>query len=521
MKLLQRTAAPVLVLFSFAAAQSWNSVFSLTTASAKISSMVCTPASEIYIGGHCYDSLALFDTIFTSNGRTDCFILKIDTIGTLSTAIGFGGTAIDYLKDMELRENNHVIVTGTFQESMSIGTTTVEAPASESFYLADFAEDGSLAWIAVSNALSGVDVCCLENGMIAVTGLLTDSAQFAPGEPLAHHGKQDIFLAVYSSDGEMLWASSIGSSGDDQVTCLRSYNNEIYLGGYHLDTLYAGNDTIVPESGFEQSFLLAFDTLGTLFSISSLVSDGKAQLNASAFDADGNMYLLGNFTGTLHVDTFSLLADDETALFLIKLLPDGICDWIQQAGFAYGNDIAVLDSIGIFIVGSYKKKTLIDTFELEAGDIENLVTAHFTPDGKCDWIMQAAGGCRATYAQAVAVNQTHMIITGDVQPNRVSKDCVLEFGSCVATYESWAVGHGFIALCNYTAETGVTLPFAGYRGQGHGTAPAARFFDLKGRAISQATAMPGKRLPGGTPAHATQVIVKDAGKSKHQTVNTR
>jgi hypothetical protein len=317
-----------------------------------------------------------------------------------------------------------------------------------------------------------------------------------------------------------LWVTSIGSPDDDHVTSLDSYNNEISLGGYINDTLFTGNDTIIPESSFEQSFLLKFDTLGNLLNAASFVSDGSVVLKSLTHDVDGNLYLAGNFSGTITYDTLSVLADNETALFLMKLLPDGTCAWMQQAGFAFGNDVAVIDDNGVFIVGSYKKQTIIDTFQLAAEDIETLVTAHFTFDGRCDWIMEAGGGCRATYASIVGVSQTHMIITGSVEANRISKDCDLLFGSCIATYDPLAVGHVYLAVCNYTAEMGVLRPDEGYLNPFKRISQSVRFFDLKGRSLPE-TAFQKSILSGSASTPAGQLIVKDAGSQQSHTINLR
>ncbi len=485
---LKRFLLLLISLYSLSFSQVWLNVFDIKNVKNAISAIVIDPSGAIWSAGYSFDSLKIFDTLLTSHGYRDCFIIKTDTAFSSQPAKllvrSFGGAGEDAIYDLVLKKNGNYVVTGTFQQSMTIGTSTLTAPKDEAFFLAEFAADSTPVWTATSSANAGMAVACNAAGNVVVTGMQFGNAVFIPGDTLFGHGFEDIFLAFFSNSGIVQWAVNIGGAAMDNAQSLDFFNDQIYIAGDFLDTLFIGNEKIAAGTYTEQSFVANYDTSGNLKWVRPLISDGAVFIKSIVIDSAGNLNLTGSFKGEIKIDTLTIMANNESALFLAQLSPDGKLRWFRQAELAYGNSITVGPNNDLFIAGSFKSYTTFGDSFIKADDLEDVFVCNYTLDGTFKWIL-TAGGCRVSSGRLVAVNSTHFFFTGTSDPDLVNKTCTILFGPKELVYTDDDGGRSFFAIADYTTDTiGVKRPPASSRHLFTATTQSiTKTYDLLGREI--------------------------------------
>lgn len=158
------------------------------------------------------------------------------------------------------------------------------------------------------------------SGNTVVVGYFRDASDFEPGAgitTLTSAGVRDIFISKIGPSGNFLWAKSIGTTTDEQA-------------------------------------------------------------HGVSIDANGNIYVVGDFEGTVDFDPNSgvspMTAAGALAGYILKLTPNGDLAWVRQVGWGI-TSIHVQPSGVITVGGRYRATT---DFDLGPG------TAIYTPSGGSD-----------------------------------------------------------------------------------------------------------------------------------------
>lgn len=159
-------------------------------------------------------------------------------------------------------------------------------------------------------------------------------------------GAQDAFVVKYDNGGLQLWTVQFGSALFDQITGLATdANGNIYVAGNTTGSL-DGN----ANAGANDVFVAKYDIAGTRQWIRQFGTIGEDVAAGVAVDARGNVYVTGATQGALD-GNLSAGAQD---LFLVKYDPAGSKLWTRQAGSTAGDrpcGIAIDPTGNIYIAG--------------------------------------------------------------------------------------------------------------------------------------------------------------------------
>lgn len=197
---------------------------------------------NIYIGGWFGDVTDFNPGTATNNltfsGGEDGFIAKYDNNGNYIWAIGIGGTGTESIYGLKLDALGNVYVTGSFQDIVDFdpgsGTHTLAStvsPASNELFFAKYDANGNYQWANPLPILTDVAYLALDaNGNPCLTGKFSGTVDFDPGSGTANLTggvNNSIFIAKYSSSGAYMFANSMGNSQES--------------GGNSIDVDDAGN----------------------------------------------------------------------------------------------------------------------------------------------------------------------------------------------------------------------------------------------------------------------------------------
>lgn len=155
------------------------------------------------------------------NPTIDFFIGKFSSAGAYTWGKSFGGPSADVAKGVALDSSGNVFVSGTFMQSINLGTGTMQTPSSTDtdVFLAKFTSLGINTWAKsfsgpVSEFSTGVTVDA--SGNVATTGTFTYTINIG-GNVLtsAATGTSDIFLAKYTTAGALIWFKGFGGTSSD------------------------------------------------------------------------------------------------------------------------------------------------------------------------------------------------------------------------------------------------------------------------------------------------------------------
>ena len=144
-----------------------------------------------------------------------------------------------------------------------------------------------------------------------------------------------------------------------------------------------------------------------------------SEVTATAADAAGNVFLAGNFTGTVALGGTTLTSFGAQDVFVAKFnLASNQFIWAQQAG-GTGTDIATalaVSGTSVYVAGySYGFTAGFGTITLTNASPIDLFVAKLTDAGGTGsfvWAQQA-GGTEADIANALAVSGTSVYVTGN------------------------------------------------------------------------------------------------------------
>ncbi len=206
------------------------------------------------------------------------------------------------------------------------------------------------------------------NGNILIAG-------FTEGDLAGdNQGGEDVFLAKYSEDGDLLWKRQLGTTSADVANGIAVLESDsVVVAGYTEGGLDGGN-----EGGYD-AFVLKYSAGGDLLWQRQLGSTETDNAYGIAAAGDETVVLAGYTGGGLAGD----IASDSSDGFVAKYAASGDLLWIRQLGIA-GEDqargVSVDDSGNILITGFGE-----GDFAGSGQGGQDVVTAKYSSGGDVLW----------------------------------------------------------------------------------------------------------------------------------------
>lgn len=328
--------------------------------------------NNIYITGY-FENTVDFDfgsgeEIRSSNGRKDAFLMKLDANGEFRWVRTWGGAGIDAGNRIAIGPDGSIFVAGWCMEcdlDPGPGELLHQGIGANDFFLSKFDPLGNLIW---SRAWGGIfwdlvhGLAVGPDGSIYLGMEFVGTVDFDPG-PGVHEmtgpGALDAALTKLSSNGDLLWVYVWGSPGGDGV-------------------------------------------------------DGVV------VDKEGNLYMTGDFSGTIDFDPGPIedirISHGERDMFVAKFANGEDYEWIRTWGGAgdtvegwdKGNGIAVDSGGNVYVAGFISRTADIDpgpgvcTKSSKGGT--DIILCKYDPMGNFLW-GQTWGGDKWDFAIEVCVDE--------------------------------------------------------------------------------------------------------------------
>lgn len=326
----------------------------------------------------------------------------------------FAGESIDVAYSITTDADGNSYTTGYFQGTVDFdpgpGVFELEANGiADDVFITKLNNLGELVWaksVGSHNSSDRANDIELDSeGNIIVVGSFYGTADFDPGPDehmLTTHGATDLFCLKLDSDGNFVWAKSVGEYGLDNAQSVSiDEDDAIYLGGeyiYELDfdpgvgTHIAGDPT---TSGL---FIEKLSSEGDFEWVKTFGNEYNEYVRSVHVNPEG-VFVSGNFAGSMDFDPGAGVESHSTAFgmeltFLQKFDHDGNWEWVKILESDNENDVYEISSDSehnIYLAGTYYLSTDFDPgpgVENLTGTGYNTYVLKLDYDGNYIWVKE-------------------------------------------------------------------------------------------------------------------------------------
>jgi len=231
------------------------------------------------------------DTLKSTSRNDNMFIVKYDSGGNVLWArqsVALTHYAYGQGYSVTTDKAGNAFVTGAFMDTVTFGALTLKS-ISSTVFLAKYDANGNMLWAKAAGLSSSTDAgvgnaVVTDNADAAyITGQFTYGITFGTYNLTA--SAYGIFLAKYSSAGNVVWAEHIAPSrGQDGYSLAADSLEHIYLSG--------GITTASSSSDPDPAVIIQFDSAGKALCYSTTVTGGDDN-NGVAVSPSGKYVYLG------------------------------------------------------------------------------------------------------------------------------------------------------------------------------------------------------------------------------------
>jgi gliding motility-associated-like protein len=212
----------------------------------------------------------------------------------------------------------------------------------------------------------GMAICVHSNGNNYTVGYISGQANFG-NINITPTGLSDGFLSCANAQGDIIWVQKISGSGIDKCVGIASNGNNIVVTGTFEGVLTIGPHTVA-SAGLNDVFIAQYDGNGNILWLNRMGGIGNELVSDVVADLNNNVVIAGSFIGIADFGPTQLQSTlnngiSTNDMFVSKLDSTGNFIWTKQA-ICTGDDKAtdvVTDANGAVIVcGTYSDSLTLD-----------------------------------------------------------------------------------------------------------------------------------------------------------------
>jgi hypothetical protein len=305
--------------------------------------------NSIIVGSFQSDTLKIgLDTLINAGGfgAIDIFVAKYDSNENTLWARSIGDVGGDNGINAAIDSNGNVYVIGFFDSPyLAFGTDTIynDNPGSTGapdVFIAKFDVVGNPLWLKGVGGTSydyASSITLNNSSNLFITGRFDSPSIIFGTDTLYDHGNGDVFIAMYDSAGNSLWATNLGGTEHDNGSSITSdKNGNVFISGYfYSPSIIIGSSILTNAQSFPgigEVFIAKLSLCGitiqsqpnnqvvnvgqkSQFSIHAHQNNAKYQWQSDIGFGFQNLTNAGQYRGvrtdTLSINNISLMNDNQ------------------------------------------------------------------------------------------------------------------------------------------------------------------------------------------------------------------
>ena len=239
------------------------------------------------------------------------------------------GSKNDNGQSIAVDASGNLYITGVFSSStITFGTTTLTNNGYENIFIVKYDASGNVVWAKSAGGSSydyGVGISVDASGNSYITGYFSSPTIIFDTITLTNKNNTgnttDIFIAKYDVQGNVIWAKSVGGTGNDmgQGISIDASGNS-YITGYFSSPTITFGLTTLSNNGSDNIFIAKYDTSGNVVWAKSAGESYSDVGYSISVDANGNSYITGYFSSpTITFGSDTLSNNGSGNIFIAKL----------------------------------------------------------------------------------------------------------------------------------------------------------------------------------------------------------
>ncbi|RYU94081.1 Ig-like domain-containing protein [Emticicia agri] len=336
-------------------------------------------AGNIYVTGFFYSTMnfnnpsATGSNEISSAGQTDAFVAKYNTSGEVQWMKRMGGTDNDNAQSIKVDNDGNVFVIGNFRLTANFntpsatGSNELVSAGDQDVFMVKYNNSGDLAWIKRTGGTGGdygYSITVDNTGNVYTTGGFVGTTDFnMPSDQntntLVSLGDYDIFIAKFANDGTIQWLKRGGGTNTDIGTTIfadnagNTYLSGIFQGQANFNTPSSFANNYLYVWGGSDAFIVKYNPAGEVMWLHRAGGANDDYAADIREDLSGNIYLAGNFRGTMNLNFLyyqntngiELTSAGGQDIFIAKFSAYGAIIWLKKAG-GTGHDQATGLALG-------------------------------------------------------------------------------------------------------------------------------------------------------------------------------
>jgi hypothetical protein len=272
---------------------------------AQISSVKHENSGNFYLVGSFNSNIQLEDTLLSSTGYTDGFIIKYTHDGYLDWVRSFGSWYYDYAANVNIDNLGGVIVTGSIGDTLTVDSLVIEPSSKDnSALIIQYSSSGKAIW---ADCISGTGRNFSDGSVLDKQGNLYFTGSFRNrfekgSDALVSFGDQDVFLAKYfnckTTKAEIFGQTFFCPGSSTELSIQRGFSNIVWN-----DTILDKHSIIAEIPG--HYWVKMLDKKGCLMTDTVQIIQN-----------DLPVFTLGNDTSVFLTDSILLQVRDKYAQYL-------------------------------------------------------------------------------------------------------------------------------------------------------------------------------------------------------------
>jgi len=311
-------------------------------------------------------------------------------------ALQGGGMGFDRARSVATDGSDNIFVLGDFNLTATFGDDTLISAGSGDVYVAKYTSDGNLIWIEQIGGAEfdrGNGIATDNYNNCVVTGRFDGTATFGDTS-LISNGYNDIFVAKYDSEGNLLWVEQAGGTGFDRGIRIKTddLGNIVVTGRFETTAFFS--DTSLNSFGSEDIFIAKYDADGNLLWVNQAGGTAIDRGQGIATDVSGNTIVTGRFGDIASFGDTMLTSLGNIDIFVAKYGINGNLLWVQQAGGeGWDRGLSVeTDNLGnIVVTGEFESIATFGDTSVISKGYRDIFVANYDSDGNLIWVERAGG----------------------------------------------------------------------------------------------------------------------------------
>jgi hypothetical protein len=358
----------------------------------------------------------------------------------------FGASEDDGANAITMANDGNVIVVGSYRGMFTVGTKTLSAMGQDIFVAKLSAATGDVIWIqsfggAGNDTAIAVAVDSSDN--VYVGGTFTGSIDFGDGAVSA--ANVDGYLLKLDSAGAFVWKKApLGGQFADSVAGVAVRGTTVALTGVYAGTITVNGQTL-SNSGTQQGYIVEWGTDGSNGLVKGFTGTYNILPKAIALDSSNNIVVAGSFNRTANFGGADVMSNaDSLDVFLVKYSATGTHLFQKTFGGSSSDQaggMSVDANDNIILLGQFSGSISFGGPSPVNANTTNIVVAKYSLAGSYQWAQPFGGTTAQLLATGASANAVgDVVVTGYFCGNLpVGTETLSSVGTCPTDNDIFSV----------------------------------------------------------------------------------